>query len=69
MGDFEAKRQFCGVALWDTTLNIKGLLPWPLSAFDEIISKVDTGLGTLFGGEFVWGGRLLKSNGGAQWYA
>ena len=28
-----------------------------------------TGLRTVFGGEFVWGGRLLKSNGGAQWLA
>ncbi len=26
----------------------------------------ETGLGTLSGGQFDWGGRLLKSNGGAQ---
>jgi len=25
-----------------------------------------TGLGTVSGGQFDWGGRLLKSNGGAQ---
>ena len=25
-----------------------------------------SGLGTLSGGQFDWGGRLLKSNGGAQ---
>ena len=24
--------------------------------------------GTATGGEFDWGGRLLKSNGGAQWF-
>ncbi len=29
---------------------------------------IGTGLGTLLGGEFDWGGRLLKSNGGAQWF-
>ena len=26
----------------------------------------ETGLGTLSGGQFDWGGRLLKCNGGAQ---
>ena len=26
----------------------------------------ETGRGTLLGGQFDWGGRLLKSNGGAQ---
>ena len=26
----------------------------------------ESGLGTLSGGQFDWGGRLLKSNGGAQ---
>ena len=26
----------------------------------------ETGHGTLLGGQFDWGGRLLKSNGGAQ---
>ena len=26
----------------------------------------ETGLGTLSGGQFDWGGRLLKGNGGAQ---
>ena len=28
-----------------------------------------SGSGTLHGGEFDWGGRLLKSNGGARWLA
>ena len=27
-----------------------------------------TTLGTLFAGQFNWGGCLLKSNGGAQWF-
>ena len=27
-----------------------------------------SGRGTAAGGEFDWGGRLLKSNGGAQWF-
>jgi hypothetical protein len=27
-----------------------------------------TPAGTAAGGEFDWGGRLLKSNGGAQWF-
>ena len=29
----------------------------------------ETGVGTLSGGQFDWGGRLLKSNGGAQMFA
>ena len=28
----------------------------------------ESGQGTAAGGEFDWGGRLLKSNGGAQWF-
>ncbi len=28
-----------------------------------------SGSGTLHGGEFDWGGRLLNSNGGARWLA
>ena len=28
-----------------------------------------SGSGTLHGGEFDWGGRLLNSNGGARWWA
>ena len=27
----------------------------------------EAGVGTVAGGEFDWGGRLLKRNGGAQW--
>ena len=29
---------------------------------------LETRRGTLAGGQFDWGGRLLKSNGGARWY-
>ena len=33
----------------------------------EILTRGhESGLGTLSGGQFDWGGRLLKSNGGAQ---
>ena len=28
----------------------------------------EAGQGTAAGGEFDWGGRLLNSNGGAQWF-
>jgi hypothetical protein len=28
----------------------------------------ESGQGTAAGGEFDWGGRLLKRNGGAQWF-
>ena len=28
----------------------------------------ESGLGTVSGGQFDWGGRLLKCNGGAQWF-
>ena len=28
----------------------------------------ESGLGTVLGGQFDWGGLLLKDNGGAQWH-
>ena len=31
-----------------------------------LTGRQETGFGTLSGGQFDWGGRLLKSNGGAQ---
>ncbi len=31
-----------------------------------LTERRETGFGTLSGGQFDWGGRLLKSNGGAQ---
>src|SRR5688572_15276124 len=37
----------------------------PCSYWDSNLDPL-SGLGTVAGGEFDWGGRLLKSNGGAQ---
>ena len=31
-----------------------------------LTGRRETGFGTVSGGQFDWGGRLLKSNGGAQ---
>ena len=39
-----------------------------LSGWDSNLVP-ETGIGTVSGGQFDWGGRLLKSNGGAQRYA
>ena len=37
------------------------------SSMTEILTQVrETGSGTVSGGQFDWGGRLPKSNGGAQ---
>ena len=47
-----------GVAVGILPLCHWGSNPWPLS-----------GQGTVSGGQFDWGGRLPKSNGGAQRYA
>ena len=41
---------------WDTTLIVLRVLT----------GGHESGHGTLLGGQFDWGGRLLKSNGGAQ---
>ena len=46
-----------GVAVGILPLCHWGSNPWPLS-----------GQGTVSGGQFDWGGRLRKSNGGAQRY-
>ena len=35
---------------------------------DVVVLTLATSEGTAAGGEFDWGGRLLKSNGGAQWF-
>ena len=48
-----------GVDRWDTTLEDAGILT----------CGRETGRGTLLGGQFDWGGRLQKSNGGAQRFA
>ena len=44
---------------------IGGILPW-LSLASNLGPLA--GSGTLSGGQFDWGGRLPKSNGGARWY-
>ena len=41
-------------------------LPW-LIRF--LTPTPEAGRWTVSGGRFDWGGRLLKSNGGAQWFA
>ena len=49
---------------------LSGVTERPLG-YHSLIAAVltghrETGFGTLSGGQFDWGGRLLKSNGGAQ---
>ena len=56
MGDLEARAPACvestlGYHSWDTGILTCG---------------PESGRGTLSGGQFDWGGRLLKGNGGAQ---
>ena len=37
------------------------------SSCTEVLTRFpESGIGTVSGGQFDWGGRLLKSNGGAQ---
>ena len=56
MGDWEARAS----ALVESTLGYHSL-------FAEILTcSRESGWGTMSGGQFDWGGRLLKSNGGAQ---
>ena len=58
MGDWETRAS----ALVESTL---GYHPW-IAGF--LTCGHESGRGTLLGGQFDWGGRLLKSNGGAQRY-
>ena len=51
-------------------VTLSGVMEWTLG-YHSLIAAVlterrETGFGTLSGGQFDWGGRLLKSNGGAQ---
>ena len=51
-------------------VTLSGVMERPLG-YHSLIAAVlterdETGFGTLSGGQFDWGGRLLKSNGGAQ---
>ena len=49
---------------------LSGLVERPLGYHSSIAAVLtgrrETGFGTVSGGQFDWGGRLLKSNGGAQ---
>ena len=56
MGDREAA--FSGAA--------ESTLGYHSSVAAILTENRETGFGTLSGGQFDWGGRLLKSNGGAQ---
>ena len=56
MGDREAK--FSGLA--------ESTLGYHSSVAAILTENRETGFGTLSGGQFDWGGRLLKCNGGAQ---
>ena len=35
---------------------------------DSLTCGLESGQRTVLGGQFDWGGRLPKGNGGAQWY-
>ena len=52
-----------GVSLRGVILGI------PLFAYQGSNLRPLSGRGTVYVGQFDWGGRLLKSNGGAQWLA
>ena len=56
MGDYETRAS----VLVESTLEYHPLDTGILTEYRE------TGIGTLSGGQFDWGGRLRKSNGGAQ---
>ena len=59
MGDLEVSAP----AFMESTL---GYHSWDIGI---LTCDHESGRGTLSGGQFDWGGRLLKSNGGAQRYA
>ena len=56
MGDWEVRASAC----MESTL---GYHSWSAGI---LTCGHESGRGTLLGGQFDWGGRLLKSNGGAQ---
>ena len=56
MGDFEAKAP----AL------VESLLGYHPENIEALTISHESGFGTLSGGQFDWGGRLLKGNGGVQ---
>ena len=56
MGDFEA---------W-APARVESMLEYHSGSIGTLTRDHETGLGTLSGGQFDWGGRLLKGNGGVQ---
>ena len=59
MGGFEA----------GTLVFVEPSLKYHPCVVGSLTKRRESGLGTVSGGEFDWGGRLLKCNGGAQWLA
>ena len=58
MGDLEAF----------TPVGVESSLGYHPSYIEVLTGGHEAGHGTLSGGQFDWGGRLLKGNGGAQRY-
>ena len=58
MGGFEARM----LVLVEPTLK------YHPGVFEVLTLAPESGLGTVYGGQFDWGGLLPKCNGGAQWY-
>ena len=56
MGDYEA----------GTPVSVESSLGYHPCSTGTLTIGHESGLGTLSGGQFDWGGRLLKGNGGAQ---
>ena len=56
MGDREAQTPVC----------VESMLGYHSCDTGILTCGRESGRGTLLGGQFDWGGRLLKSNGGAQ---
>ena len=56
MGDFEA----------GTLVLVESTLKYHPYCIELLTDTLKSGIGTLSGGQFDWGGRLLKCNGGAQ---
>ena len=56
MGDCEA----------EASASVESSLEYHPCAIGFLTSRHESGGGTLLGGQFDWGGRLQKSNGGAQ---
>ena len=56
MGDFEA----------GTLVSVESSLKYHPDLFEVLTLIRESGSGTVHGGQFDWGGRLPKSNGGAR---